>query len=709
MGTEDALLEPVRLDNGPTRWLDSFLPRDAALRERIRLTVLRLLIAANLLLGFNYIAWRFAGSVNWAAWPIALALLVAETYSYMDAWFFGLAIWRMKRRTDAGPPLPDATVDVFITCYNEPVELVRRTARAARAMRYPHRTYILDDGTSPAMRRMAEEEGVEYIVRSEDWAGRNRHAKAGNISNALLQTDGEFILFLDADQVPFMHAIDRVLGYFRDPLVALVQTPQVFYNVPKGDPFNSQAELFYGPIQRGKDGWNAAFFCGSNAMIRREALMQIGVRRYVLDLERRVGNALRAADRMLRDAARRHASAEAAPGAGGGERPAHIADALNALRAVVSGARRALDLGLPIQEVTWRFQQYAQQIAELLVREDLARIRAELGDVPGIDAADIEGSLLDVMGDEGALNDLAALTGRQTSPLAAIEAVRALLLAVDVDRHDEAQPVIPMSTISVTEDMATAMRLHAGGWKSAYHHELLVVGLAPEDLRTALQQRLRWAQGTMQVMLRENPLFVKGLSLGQRLMYFATGWTYLSGFFAVVYLAAPILYLFFGVLPVTALSTEFFWHLVPYLVVNQVMFLVAGWGRKTWRGQQYSLALFPLWIDAVISACQNVWFGKKLGFVVTPKTRPGGGATYFRLVRVQLVTMALLAAAALWGLARVGLGLADEVVPILINVGWIAYDLLMLCAVVTAAAHNSRPVEARPMHSRSLQSQWTSA
>ena len=705
MRVGDGLFEPVQLDNGATRWLDSFLPRDAAVRERIRLGLLRVLIAVNLLLGFNYIAWRFAGSINWAAWSIALALLVAETYSYADAWLFGLAVWRMKRRVDAGPPPPGATVDVFITCYNEPVDLVRRTARAARDMRYPHRTYILDDGASPAMRRMAEEEGVGYVVRSEDWDGRNRHAKAGNISNALLQTEGEYVLFLDADQVPFTHAIDRILGYFRDPLVALVQTPQVFYNVPKGDPFNSQAPLFYGPIQQGKDGWNAAFFCGSNAMIRREALMQIGVRRYVVELEQRVGGALRTADRMLRDAARRLTGAESL-----GERGApRVSEALDALRVVVSDARSALEKGMPIQEVTWRFQQYAQQISELLVREDLARIRAELAEVPGIDAADIDRSLLEMIGDEGALDDLAALTGRQSSPLAAIEAVRALLLAIDVDRQDEAQPVIPISTISVTEDMATAMRLHAGGWRSVYHHELLVVGLAPEDLRTALQQRLRWAQGTMQVMLRENPLFVRGLSLGQRLMYLATGWTYLSGFFAVVYLAAPILYLFGGVLPVKALSNEFFWRLVPYLLVNQVMFLVAGWGRKTWRGQQYSLALFPLWIKAVVSACENVWFGKKLGFVVTPKTRPGGSVTYYRLVRIQIATMALLAAAALWGLARVALGLAEEVAPILINVGWIAYDLAMLSAVVRAAAFKPPVVEARPVHSSSLQAQWTSA
>src|SRR4029450_694555 len=119
---------------------------------------------------------------------------------------------------------------------------------------------------------------------------------------------------------------------------------------------------------------------------------------------------------------------------------------------------------------------------------------------------------------------------------------------------------MPLARISVTEDMATAMRLHALGWRSVYHHEILARGLAPEDLRSALQQRLRWAQGTVQVFLRENPLLVRGLTVGQRLMYLGTMGSYFSGFFSLVFLVAPMLYLFFGLLPVRAFSSEFFLH-----------------------------------------------------------------------------------------------------------------------------------------------------
>src|SRR5262249_40224007 len=135
-----------------------------------------------------------------------------------------------------------------------------------------------------------------------------------------------------------------------------------------------------------------------------------------------------------------------------------VRPALAELRAAVGDARRDLRAGTPIQEITWAFQRRAEAVSRLLVSDDLARIRAELAEIPGLDAADPEGTLAGMLDDEQALMELA---GRPASPLAAIGTVRTLLLSVDVDREHEAQPVMPLSTISVTEDMATAMRLHA--------------------------------------------------------------------------------------------------------------------------------------------------------------------------------------------------------------------------------------------------------
>src|SRR5439155_23946737 len=172
--------------------------------------------------------------------------------------------------------------------------------------------------------------------------------------------------------------------------------------------------------------------------------------------------------------------------------------------------------GDPIQHLTYRFQRRAQEVSQRLGAEDFSQIRSDVVAIQQM-AAGLEGDT--IAGSPEGDQAMAVLTSRDWSPLGAVEAVAALLETLDVHRAQEAQPVLPLSTISVTEDLATALRLHAAGWVSVYVDETLAVGLAPEDLRTAFQQRLRWAQGTIQVMLRENPLLVRGLSLGQRLMY----------------------------------------------------------------------------------------------------------------------------------------------------------------------------------------------
>ena len=551
-------------------------------------------------------------------------------------------MWQLRPRGEPPPPPRGATVDVFIATYNEPLDMVMKTAQAAARISHPHRTWILDDGDRTELKRQAEAEGIGWIGRSADWAGRPRHAKAGNLNNALLATDGEFLAILDADQVPEPRFLDRTLGYFRDEQVALVQTPQVFVNVPEHDPLGSQAPLFYGPIQQGKDGWNAAFFCGSNAVLRREALMRLGISGYVKAVEGNVQRALRTADAILVRARR-----DLAPDSG------RLRPALAELGAEIAQARSQVREGAVLGEVTYQFQRRAEAIARQIVEDDVAGLAADLRAI-----AELDGGNEHEPGGVAVLDDDAVrrLANRDLSPLAAVESVRALLAAVDIDRGEEAQAMLPMATNSVTEDMATCMRLHAMGWKTAYHHETLVYGLAPEDLGTMLTQRLRWAQGTMQVMFRENPLLYPGLTLGQRLMYWATMWSYLSGFAALAYLAAPVLYLTAGISPVRALSGSFAFRLIPFLIVNQALFLIVGHGVRTWRGQQYSLALFPVWFKAVTSAFSNVYLGRPLAFAVTPKSRQDGGGLAWRLVRYQLLAAGALIVAMVAGIIRVAAG-----------------------------------------------------
>lgn len=625
--------------------------------------------------GTSYVVWRWLWSVNWTYWWIGLPLVLAETYALIDGYLFAVTIWRMKRRGAAPPPPAGATVDVFITTYNEPVEMVVATARAAQAIRHPHTTWILDDGDRAEMRAAAEALGVEYLTRSESWRDRPRHAKAGNLNNALFETTGEFLLILDADQIPKPEILDATLGWFTDPEVALVQTPQWFSNVTESDPLGSQAPLFYGPIQQGKDGWNAAFFCGSNAVIRREALMQLGLTGYVREVEDAVCDSLRASGRILDRAARSVRK----------QRP-ETAAALAEARGGVRSALRELDAGEPVAEVTYRFQQRIGAASRTAVEEDLAGIRADLAaiaELPIETDAQIDATVVD----EEALDRLA---DRDWTPLGAIRSVAELIRAVDVGRDDEAQPIMPMATISVTEDMATCMRLHALGWKTVYHHEILATGLAPEDLGTMLQQRLRWAQGTLQVLLRENPLTMDGLKTGQRLMYFATMWSYLSGFAAIAFLFAPIIYLTLGVLPVRAYGLTFLSFFLPYFLLNQLLFYIVGYGVRTWRGHQYSLALFPLWIRASVTAAANVWFGRKLGFVVTDKRRKEGGRRFpVRLIWPQLGIMVLLVVAVAVGVSQLWWGDDVTIIGVAVNTAWVAYDLVVLSVIIQAALYRA--------------------
>ncbi|WP_110182406.1 glycosyltransferase family 2 protein [Nocardioides solisilvae] len=638
----------------------------------MRQLLVRLLVLGTLLTGTSYVVWRWGWSVNWENWWIAVPLVVAETYALVDAYLFGLTVWRIKVRGDAPPPPEGATVDVFITTYDEPVEMVMKTAEAARRIRFPHSTWVLDDGNRPELAAAAERLGVGYLTRSEDWTDRPRHAKAGNLNNALFATDGEFMLVLDADQVPDPAILDRTLGWFRDDRVALVQTPQWFTNVTDSDPLGSQAPLFYGPIQQGKDGWNAAFFCGSNAVLRREALMQLGIVGYVREVGAAVEDALRTSRRILARAARAARRTDPA-----------LARDLEQLRESARQGSRDLRAGTPVAEVTYAFQQAVDGVSRGAVERDFAGIAEDLaaiGELP----VEVDQEMGALVVDDAALDRLAE---REWSPLGALESVRALARAVDVDRGDEAQPMMPLATVSVTEDMATCMRLHALGWRSVYHHEVLAHGLAPEDLRTMLQQRLRWAQGTLQVLLKENPLVQRGLTVAQRLMYFGTMWSYLSGFAAVAFMAAPVFYLCFGVLPVNAYGMEFLQRFLPYVVLNQLLFLVVGYGVKTWRGHQYSLALFPLWIRACTTAAANVFLRRPLGFVVTPKTRQAGGGFPWRLIWPQLLATVVLVTACVVGVVRLWTGSATSTIGTAVNVVWVGYDLLVMSVIYQAALH----------------------
>jgi cellulose synthase/poly-beta-1,6-N-acetylglucosamine synthase-like glycosyltransferase len=247
-------------------------------RNGFRLAITRLVIVVAILLSVRYFYWRATETMNPIAKWFFYLFLVAELLNFLESLLFYVTTWQRKRR--ARPtPWPGQKVDVFILTYNEPVALVRETAVCAVNMRYPHKTYILDDGNREEMRALAEELGCNYLARTV-----RTHAKAGNLNNGLGHSDGEFIVTLDADHVPMPDLIDQLIGFFRDPRVGVVQTAQDFYNLDSYQHMTrwerrfawQQQELFFSIIQPGKDSFNAAFYCGSPAMLRRQALEEIG-------------------------------------------------------------------------------------------------------------------------------------------------------------------------------------------------------------------------------------------------------------------------------------------------------------------------------------------------------------------------------------------------------------------------------------------------
>jgi len=233
---------------------------------------------AALLLSFSYVAWRLAFTIDLSVWWVALPLMAAEVHNSFGLLLYTLALWDV----DVSPPWrpvdhTEHKVAVLIATYNEPEEVLLPTIAAAVALEPAHQTWVLDDGRREWVADLARELGAEYLARAD-----NAHAKAGNLNHALGVIDADIIAVFDADHVAGPDFLRHTLCYFDDPKVAVVQTPQDFYNLdsfehePASDrPFNEEA-VFYRVIAPAKNKWGAAFWCGTSALVRVAALRSVG-------------------------------------------------------------------------------------------------------------------------------------------------------------------------------------------------------------------------------------------------------------------------------------------------------------------------------------------------------------------------------------------------------------------------------------------------
>lgn len=288
------------------------------------------------MLGLWYLVWRWTSSLNYDALWFSILVVMAETLSFVGMLLYFHNLWSVNDTPQQ--PAPSRrdqvvfdncdrllSVDVFLPTYTEDPEMTRYSIRDAVALKYPHpidiRVHVLDDGNRPEMKIVALEEGANYLTRET-----NIGYKAGNLRNGMEQTSGDFLVILDSDTRVFPTLLENTLGYFRDPDMAWVQTPQWFYDIPEGetldqfgdryfgrfgvaignsiqrvfgpitlnqDPFVSDAQLFYDVILRRRNGANASFCCGAGSVHRREAVMEAALRAFSNQVDRAVDDMTR--------------------------------------------------------------------------------------------------------------------------------------------------------------------------------------------------------------------------------------------------------------------------------------------------------------------------------------------------------------------------------------------------------------------------------
>ncbi len=184
---------------------------------------------------------------------------------------------RLSRQIIEGEFKPN--VDIFIPTYDEPEFILKRTVIGCQAINYENKKiYLLDDTRRSQIKQLAAKLGCEYLTRPD-----NLHAKAGNINHAIPLTKGEFIVIFDADFVPTRNFLERTLGFFQDKNIALVQTPQSFYNTDPiarnlglEDVLTPEEEVFYRQLQPIKDAAGSVVCSGTSFVVRRKALESIG-------------------------------------------------------------------------------------------------------------------------------------------------------------------------------------------------------------------------------------------------------------------------------------------------------------------------------------------------------------------------------------------------------------------------------------------------
>lgn len=240
-------------------------------QQRFALRFLILLgIGALALLLYWLADRRFAGYK-----PLYYLLLVSIGYRVLKVLFEWYHYWAIRQPAPPPPLKRRWTVDMLTTAMpGEPYDLIKDTLEAMVAVRYPHTTYLCDEGNDPQLKALCDSLGVRHMTRTV-----KVNAKAGNINNALRSATGEICVVLDPDHRPVPQLLDEVLPYFADDSIGFVQSVQAYKNAgysPVARGAAEQTYTFYGPMMMGMSTYGTAQAIGANCVFRRAALDSIG-------------------------------------------------------------------------------------------------------------------------------------------------------------------------------------------------------------------------------------------------------------------------------------------------------------------------------------------------------------------------------------------------------------------------------------------------
>lgn len=260
----------------------------------------KILLLLTIISNIVYILWRIFFTIPKGEGKLslicAIMLLIVEVMGMVEMFvhYHGMSNIQYPKKPQIDEDLYPH-VDVFIATYNESVDLVKKTVNGCVNMEYPDmekvHIYICDDGNREEMKRMANNMGVNYITREE-----RKGAKAGNLNNAMAHSTSPLIATFDADMIPRHNFLMETVPYFLKneqakkhgideeyERIGFIQSPQSFYN-PDLFQFNLYAEnripneqdYFYRDIQVARNKTNSVIYGGSNTVISREALNEVG-------------------------------------------------------------------------------------------------------------------------------------------------------------------------------------------------------------------------------------------------------------------------------------------------------------------------------------------------------------------------------------------------------------------------------------------------